>query len=240
MEYRVTTWAGEQRWIEIRGYVIADDEGLAIAMVGVSQNIIERKEAEEHRKLLSRELVHRVKNSLAMAQAVFTHSLKGASDLDDARRRVTGRIQAMAAAQDMLTQEEWSSAELRTVVTEALKPFPGYDVRLSGPRIVMDERGVSALTLTLYELATNSLKYGALSAVGGSVTITWAIGGPQLDHFTFRWHEAGGSVVTEPAKRGFGSTIIETVTASDLNGTAALSFVSAGLLYVIEAPLLKA
>jgi PAS domain S-box-containing protein len=237
VEYRVMTPRCERRWIEMRGYVLTDFDDAVTTLVGVSQNITERKEAEEHRKLLARELVHRVKNSLATAQAVFTHSLRGASDLSDARQKVTGRLQAMSAAQDMLTQEGWSSAELRMVVTEALKPFHSYDIRVGGPRIVLDERAVSALTLALYELATNSLKYGALGAEGGSVTISWEITGEASDRFTFHWSEMGGPPVAEPEKRGFGSRIIETVAAANMDGTAKLTFKRSGLLYKLEAPL---
>ena len=237
VEYRITTPKGERRWIEIRGYVITDFDDTVTTLVGVSQNITQRKEAEEHRKLLARELVHRVKNSLATAQAVFTHSLRGATDLGDAREKVIGRIRAMSAAQDMLTQEGWSSAELRMVVNEALRPFHSYDIRVGGPRIVLDERAVSALTLALYELATNSLKYGALSAEGGSVTISWEITGAENDRFTFHWSEMGGPPVREPEKRGFGSRIIETVTAANMHGAAKLTFERAGVLYELDAPL---
>ena len=237
LEYRVMTPKGERRWIEIRGYVITDFDDAVTTLVGVSQNITQRKEAEEHRKLLARELAHRVKNSLATAQAVFTHSLRGATDLADARRKVIGRIQAMSAAQDMLTREGWSSAELRMVVLEALRPFRSYDIRVGGPRIVLDERAVSALTLALYELATNSLKYGALSADDGSVTIAWEITGAANERFTFHWSEMGGPPVVEPEKRGFGSRIIEMVTAANMHGTAKLTFERAGLLYELDAPL---
>jgi len=237
VEYQVITPDGERRWIEIRGYVVTDVEEQATTIVGVSQNITSRKEAEEHRKVLARELVHRVKNSLATAQAVFTHSLKGATDMDDARRKVAGRIRAMSAAQDMLTQESWASMELKRVVTEALKAFRAYDLRISGPYLVLDERGVSALTLALYELATNSLKYGALLAEGGAIDISWKITGAARDRFRFRWQEIGGPPVAEPERRGFGSTIIETVTPSDMDGTAELVFHASGLIYELDAPL---
>ena len=106
-------------------------------MVGISQNITERKEAEEHRRMVSREMAHRVKNSLATAQAVFKHSLRGATDLDDARDKAMGRIQAMSAAQDLLTRESQNGADLRDVVEEALKPFRSFDIRIDGPKIAL-------------------------------------------------------------------------------------------------------
>ncbi|MCJ8140969.1 PAS domain-containing protein [Falsirhodobacter halotolerans] len=237
IEYRAFTPAGELRWIEVRGEVSADKDDLALTMLGVAQNVTERKEAEEHRKLLARELAHRVKNSLATVQAVVTHSLRHADDLKDALHRVTGRIQAMSAAQDTLTRDSATSADLRGVIEQVLEPFRTYDIRYGGPRIVLNERGVSALTLALYELATNSLKYGALSVEGGVVAINWEIAGPARDRFTFHWSEMNGPKVAPRTRQGFGSTIIEKVTAADLNGTTRLSFNPDGVLFELDAPI---
>ncbi|MDH2327996.1 PAS domain-containing protein [Cereibacter sp. SYSU M97828] len=237
VEYQVITPAGERRWVEIRGYVTPNVDGKNDLIVGVSQNITERKEAEWHRKVLARELMHRVKNSLATAQAVFNHSLRGATDLEDARRKVAGRIKAMSAAQEMLTQDNWSSMALDEVVKTALKAFRAYKFRINGPRIMLNERGVSALTLALYELATNSLKYGALSVEGGAVEIVWKITGLAQDRFQFNWRESGGPQVVEPSRRGFGSAIIEQITPTDMGGTATLVYDQTGLVYALEAPL---
>lgn len=236
VEYRLITPMGETRWVDWRGHVACDENDVPTLLVGVSQNITQRKEAEEYRKILARELVHRVKNSLATAQAIFTHSLKDATDLADAKRRAIGRIQAMSSAQDMLNQDGWTSADLRLVVEQALQPFRSYDIRIAGPRIVLDERGVSALSFALYELATNSLKYGALSAEKGSVTIAWTITDPALKRFKFHWSEMNGPTVVTPTRRGFGSTIIEEVTAIEMNGVARMMFNPGGLLFELDAP----
>lgn len=237
IEYRVTGADGDIRWIEIRGHVITAPDDPQITMVGISQNITERKEAEEHRRMVSRELAHRVKNSLATAQAVFKHSLRGATDLDDARDKAMGRIQAMSAAQDLLTRESQDGADLRDVVEEALKPFRSFDIRIDGPKIALQEKGVSAFILALYELATNSLKYGALSADAGSVTVRWRISDDDSDRFLFEWIEQGGPPISEPKRRGFGRSILEGLTPADLGGTATLSFEPTGVRYVLDAPL---
>ena len=224
VEYRVTAPDGSIRWVEIKGHIITAPDDPQITMVGISQNITERKEAEEHRRMVSREMAHRVKNSLATAQAVFKHSLRGATDLDDARDKAMGRIQAMSAAQDLLTRESQNGADLRDVVEEALKPFRSFDIRIDGPKIALQEKGVSAFLLALYELAPNSLKYGALSADAGSVTIRWQISSDDADRFLFEWIEQGGPFVSEPKRRGFGRSILEGLTPTDLGGTATLSF----------------
>ena len=237
VEYRVTAPDGSIRWVEIKGHIITAPDDPQITMVGISQNITERKEAEEHRRMVSREMAHRVKNSLATAQAVFKHSLRGATDLDDARDKAMGRIQAMSAAQDLLTRESQNGADLRDVVEEALKPFRSFDIRIDGPKIALQEKGVSAFILALYELATNSLKYGALSADAGSVTIRWQISSDDADRFLFEWIKQGGPPVSEPKRRGFGSSIVESLTPADLGGTATLSFKPTGVRYALDAPL---
>lgn len=237
IEYRVVTPEGDIRWIEMRGHLITGENDPQITMVGVSQNITERKQAEEHRRLLTRELAHRVKNSLATAQAVFNHSLRSASNLDEARSKAMGRIQAMRSAQDLLTREGQVSADLREVVEEALKPFHSFNIQIEGPAVFLTEKGVSAFILALYELATNSLKYGALSADTGSVTVAWSIPEEQPDHFRFIWSETGGPPVEPPEKRGFGTSIIENITPADLRGTARLVFEPTGVIYKLNAPL---
>ncbi|MDB6455018.1 PAS domain-containing protein [Falsirhodobacter sp. 20TX0035] len=237
IEYRIHTPTGERRWIDCRGEVSSDKGDVALTMVGVCQDITERKEAEEHRKLLARELAHRVKNTLATVKAVVVHSLKNSVDMKDALERVSGRIQAMSAAQDTLTNDSLTSADLRGVIEQVLEPFKTYDIRYDGPRLVLDERGVSALTLALFELATNSLKYGALSVEGGSVSISWEIVGEDRDRFIFHWSEMGGPKVKPRTRQGFGSTIIERVAAADMNGTARLLFEPAGVEFKLEAPI---
>ncbi|MBX9461652.1 MAG: PAS domain S-box protein [Aquamicrobium sp.] len=237
VECRVRTPDGDRRWIEIRGQMVSTGDGASPIMTGITQDITERKEAEEHRKLLARELNHRVKNTLATVQSVFAQSLRSAKNLDEARAIAFGRIQAMSTAQDILTQEGWSSADLRTVVAEALTPFNGADIRFGGPRVVLTEQAVSAFSLALHELATNASKYGALSASGGSVTIHWEIERNGHRTLRFYWSEMGGPEVREPATRGFGSKLIEGVLATALGGSAAMTFRSSGLLFEVEAAL---
>ncbi len=236
IEYRIKTPSGEIRWVEVRGQISRDLTEVPSIMSGVSMEITERKEAEEHRKLLSRELNHRVKNMLATAQSVFTQSLRSAKDLEEAQHIAIGRIHSLATAQDLLTQEGWSSATLGDVVERSLAPFDGADFRIAGPRVLLGARAVSTLSLTIHELATNSIKYGALSRDAGSVTITWQLvpGDPEM--LEFHWSEMGGPPVTSPSRRGFGSRVVENLASAELGGTAKLDFRPGGILYELAAP----
>ena len=237
IECRLKTPSQESRWVEMRGQVSRDLVDEAVLMSGVALDITARKDAEEHRKLLARELSHRVKNSLATAQAVFLQSLRSAETLKDVEERAMGRVQALSRAQDALTQEGWSTATLREVVDMSLVPFQNGQIRIAGPRLVLGAKAVSTLTLALHELATNSLKYGALSREQGSVTIAWTIEAEDGPHVRFHWSEMGGPTVTEPKRRGFGSRVIEDTVKAEMQGAAQLEFHPAGVRYEIFAPL---
>ncbi|WP_342068313.1 PAS domain-containing protein [Devosia lucknowensis] len=236
IEYRIRTPDGELRWVEVRGQVNRDLTDTPSIMSGVSMEITERKEAEEHRKLLSRELNHRVKNMLATAQSVFVQSLRSAKSLDDAQQIAVGRIHSLATAQDLLTQEGWSSATLSDVVERSLAPFEGADFRIAGPRVLLGAKAVSTLSLTIHELATNSIKYGALSSEDGSVTITWDLLPGETETLRFHWSEMGGPPVLPPQRRGFGSRVIENIASAELGGTAQVDFRPGGILYELKAP----
>lgn len=237
VECRLRTASHETRWVELRGQISQDLLDEASIMSGVCLDITARREAEEHRKLLSRELSHRVKNSLATAQAVFMQSIKSASTLAEAQDLALGRVQALAGAQDLLTQEGWSSATLRDVVDRSLGPFRNGNVRVAGPRLMLGAKAVSTLSLALHELGTNSTKYGALSSEGGSVTIEWSIEPGDEPTLHFYWSEMDGPPVTPPSRRGFGSRVIEQMVSAELQGSATLDFRPDGVQYEIHARL---
>ncbi|HEY8576865.1 MAG TPA: PAS domain-containing protein [Devosia sp.] len=237
VECLIRTPQHERRWVELRGQVTPGLLDTAPIMTGVAIDITERKEAEEHRKLLARELSHRVKNSLATAQAVFLQSIRSADSLEDAQRRAVGRVQALAGAQDLLTQEGWSSATLRDVVDKSLLPFGSETIRVAGPRVMLGAKAVSTLSLALHELATNSTKYGALSVAGGSVTVTWTLESGDPGTLRFYWSEMDGPAVAPPKRRGFGTRIVETTVQAELKGEAKLDFRPDGVKYEIIAPL---
>lgn len=238
IEYRIKTPAGEMRWIEVRGQVSADITDQPRGMAGISLDITARKEAEEHRKLLARELNHRVKNSLATAQSVFAQSMRSAKTLEEAQEIAFGRMQALSMAQDLLTQDGFSAAQLEDVVSSAIRPFDGGAFRLGGPRVVLGARSVSAFALALHELATNASKYGALSTANGEITIVWALEDTDKGQILrFQWSEQGGPPVRKPERRGFGTRIIEGALAAEINGTASIDFRADGIAFEAVAPL---
>lgn len=241
VEYRILTAAGEERWVQIRGQADYRADGTPLSMLGVSQDITDRKRAEEHRTLLANELSHRVKNSLAMVQAIIAQTLRKAVSLEEAGETLEARIQAMAAANDLLVNERFESASIRDLLGRTLAPFgisDGQHFRLSGPEVRLPPKIAVALALGLHELATNAAKYGALSQAGGTVELTWEIvDGWRPHRLHISWVESGGPAVAPPSGTGFGTRLIERVMAREIDGSAKIDYRPDGVVFTAIAPL---
>ncbi|HEV7286562.1 MAG TPA: HWE histidine kinase domain-containing protein, partial [Kaistia sp.] len=210
VEYRIKTPSGEIRWMEVRGQTKFSADGRAISMAGVSLDISDRKTAESHRDLLTKEMAHRVKNTMATVQSIVNQSLKGAEIPADVSATISRRLQALAGAHDVLTTRGWEQAELADIVRTAVAPFDTESasrIHFGGDSVVLSARAATAIALALHELATNAVKYGALSTAKGVVTINWHLEGDELEMV---WAEIGGPRVQPPKRKGFGSRMIET------------------------------
>lgn len=217
---------------------LRDAGGQVTGLVGVSVEITERKRAEERLRLVIHELNHRVKNTLATVQAIASQTLRGTDA--GVRQAFEDRLIALSSAHDLLTREAWLGAELADVVAAALTPHGWPDparFRVSGPPVRLQPRAAVNLAMGLHELATNALKYGALSAREGEVEIRWGIKGSEAPRFRLTWTERGGPVATAPTRRGFGTKLVERSLARDLGGTARITFAPEGVTCTVEAPL---
>jgi PAS domain S-box-containing protein len=235
-EHRVRHRDGSYRWARSRAFPRRDPKGRIRLWYGTTEDIHERKVAEEHQRLLINELNHRVKNNLATVQAIALQTLKGDIPLAEARARFEARLMALSRAHNLLTEQNWGGASLKRVVvdaTEHLAAEPGR-FTIAGDPLRLSPRAALALALALHELGTNAAKYGALSVEGGEVAIAWQIGGGRL---ALEWKEKGGPPVAEPRQRGFGSRLIERGLEADLGGGARLVFEPDGLRCVVDASL---
>ncbi|MCB1500909.1 MAG: PAS domain-containing protein [Bauldia sp.] len=208
-EYRVRQPSGDYIWVGRQGTVLNDAQGRPSRVVGAVHDITRRKQFEAQLETLARESTHRVKNLLAIVQAIVSQTLRKASDIDSASLAIRQRLMAIAATQTALTNGTVAESDLDTLVRSALElhtQTPGR-VRIAGPNVVIDGKTALGLTLVLHELGTNAVKYGALSREGGHVDIAWTIeaGGRHAD---LSWRESGGPRVTAPARQGFGSHLI--------------------------------
>jgi PAS domain S-box-containing protein len=236
VEHRVRRQDGSYRWARSRAFPRRSAEGRISLWYGATEDIHERKVAEQHQRLLIHELNHRVKNTLATVQAIAFQTLKGDIPLDEARNRFEARLMALSRAHNLLTEQNWGRASLERVVRDATEHLAGErnGFEVGGPTLWLAPRAALALALALHELGTNAAKYGALSCEGGRVTIGWHVEG---DTLRLDWKEQGGPAVRQPGRRGFGSRLIEKGLQADLGGGARLLFERDGLRCAIEASL---
>jgi len=194
-----------------------------------------RQEAEEQKDLLLNEVKHRAKNTLATAQAIATQTFRHATP--EEMTSFAARLQALGAAHDLLSQENWSHASLRAMARRALEPYlEGDDRRISieGPDAWLDASKSLAMTMVFHELATNAAKYGSLSTETGTIEITWeTMQGSPRPRLRLQWREVGGPRVTPPRRKGFGSLLIERGLDRE-GGKASFEFAPEGLVCSFE------
>ena len=239
IEYRILTPDDEQRWVAAQGEIQYRTDGSQFAMSGFTTDISERKFAEEHRAVLARELSHRVKNTLATVGAVVAQTLRESPDMKTAAAAVQGRIAAMASAHDLLIFDEVEGAGIGDIVKSVLLPFidrDGERFTIQGPTLRLSPQITLALSMALYELATNAIKYGALSTPEGRVKIVWSLdrsSEKRLLHFS--WSESGGPSVQPPTRSGFGTRMIERVLQSYIEGSSKIDFLPQGVRFELSA-----
>ncbi|WP_428391395.1 chemotaxis protein CheB [Lichenicoccus sp.] len=197
------------------------------------EDITERKRAAAHQEMLVGELNHRVKNVLATVQAIMSQTLRRSGSLDDFAAAFEGRLHALAQAHNLLVQKEWVGAEIGDIVTSILAPYQTHDtsrIETEGARLGVRPQVGVALMMVLHELATNAVKYGALSVPGGKLTVRWHRHGEgPAERLHVKWSESGGPKVRPPSRQGFGTRLIERSTAHELGGAAHLDYLEEGL-----------
>lgn len=189
------------------------------------------------RDSLTRELNHRVKNTLANVLSIAALTRRRAKDIDDFTDSLTARIRALSATHDILSRSDWRHAALGDIVRAELAPYmdggESY-VEMSGPEIKLAPNDAMSLGLAIHELATNAAKYGALSNCEGRIHINWHLLSPTL--VEMHWREEGGPAVSEPDKRGFGRDLIEKIVAHELRSEVELKFDPAGVECTLKIP----
>jgi two-component sensor histidine kinase len=179
------------------------------------------------------EVHHRLKNTLSLVQAIAHGTFKSTAASEELTAFVA-RLQALASAQDVLIRSKWDSADVREVISRAIKPMPQSRMSLDGPTALLRPDGALALALAIHELCTNAAKYGAFATRKGRVDVQWVIDGPMLN---LQWQESGGGPVTPPTQRGFGSRILKRMIEGQADGSVEKNFAPDGLLCRIRLPL---
>lgn len=201
-----------------------------------------QQQDQAHLRLLINELNHRVKNTLATVQSLVAQTLRSADVSTRTRDALTSRIVALSKAHDVLTNEQWAGADLAEIAGQAAQPFRlglGEErILMRGPHVRVPPKTAIAMALALHELATNAVKYGALSASGGRVEFTWRLSGRAASRELIAvWRELDGPRVSPPTRAGFGTRLIARGLAADLNGEVTIHYPAEGVVCTIRARL---
>lgn len=228
------------RWYDIKIDPWRDDGGGIIGVNCVSVDITDRRQTTEHLRVLLRELAHRSKNLMAVIQSIASQTARGVPSVDQFVARFSGRLQSLARAHDIITEEEWRGAtlhELARAQVALYADWPSSRVSVEGPHIFLSPNAAQHIGLALHELATNAIRYGALSGRGGHVEISWERSeGADGRGVTLYWKEYGGPAVTKPGPTSFGRLMLEEIVPAAVGGKAELNFYPEGVSYRLSAP----
>lgn len=228
---------GSRLWLRIVGRPVYDAAGERIGASVALIDIDAEKQLQETQRLLIGELNHRVKNAFAVVAAVVSQSLRRANVEREVRQSIEERLNAFSLAHSALMSSNWGDAMFVGVARDILERMAPGRYSLNGPDVALPARHALSLSMAFYELATNALKYGALSTMDGKVDLSWSITrneeGPRLQ---VDWRELGGPSVVASERKGFGSFVIERAIAMDTGGRVGLDFNPDGIHWHLDMP----
>src|SRR5215467_821859 len=233
-ERMIRTKDGRERlWSFVSSALPANPDGRRL-FLSIAQDVTDQKAHEEQIHLLMSEINHRAKNMLSLVQAIARQTM--AREPEDFIERFTDRIQALAANPDLLVRNEWQGVDIEDLVRAQLAHLADLvrsRIEVFGPKLRLNAAAAQAIVLTLHELATNAGKYGALSIDTGRVDVGWRLDG---DIFAMSWTENKGPPVSQPKRRGFGSTVVDPMVRQTVNGEVQLDFIPSGVVWNLSCP----
>lgn len=223
----------ERRVLDFLIHPIRDNDGAVSGTFIQALDVTERADAETEQRLLQQELGHRMKNQLAMVQAIANQTLRLAGDMESARTALNARIAVLARAHDLLLYGKASQAMVDTIVREVVSLHDGElgsRFKLDGPQVPIGPRPSLSLSLLLHELSTNAVKYGALASDRGTVSIRWGMEpGAHGPVFFLEWREAGGPKVVPPVRQGTGTRLLHTGIAGGPSSSVTIEYAPEGV-----------
>ena len=222
-------------WSEDDLKSLSDVAEIVMSEIGLRREIVQRRQAEHNQELLIAELHHRVKNTLATAQALVQLNLAASPTLASFRDTIGGRLESLAKTHTLLTDKRWHAINFRDILKSELAPYEqNQRVSFEGPDFDLEAEVATTIGMVIHELTTNAAKYGALTVSSGEIEIRWTADskddGAEAT-IALVWRESGGPPVDQPASKGFGSTLIERLIVRQFGGTAKFQFATGGLLF---------
>jgi len=222
------------RWLETRNLISYDESGGVLSIIGVSIDITERKQAEDHKALLVSELDHRVKNTLSCVAAIAEQTRAASNSMDEFLEVLRGRIRSLANTHALLSLNRWRGVDLAELVRSELAPcMRDGNTLIDGPATDVSADSVQTLAIVLHELSTNSAKYGAFSNDTGRVSVCWHW---SCDGLVLEWCETGGPPVLAPSVPGYGASVICDLIPYELGGTVDYVLAADGVRCKLEIP----
>ena len=238
-QYRALDRQGLYRWLLVQAEPLRDSEGRIERWLGTATDVDDMKRVEADKERLTEELNHRVRNNMAVIQALALQAFPDAGA--QPRTKFVGRIQAISRVHEVLTERSWRRTRLRDVIEAALTGCAATErVDIFGPPVTIEPKQAVAVGLAAHELCLNAVTHGALSAPGGEVTVRWSVeeckaGGEPMLHLL--WIEKNGPAVPRPPRRGLGRHLIEGSLAAEFSGEASVDFRPEGIVFSFTAPL---
>ncbi len=242
LEFRILRRSdGAERWIALHGRRLGPDrisEG-GPELVGMARDVTTRMQRESHLQLLMREVTHRSKNLLAIIQAMARQTVTDSLTAAEFEAKFSLRLKGLAISHDLLAARDWHGAPIGDLVRwhigSALESAVGR-VTTQGPQLFLRPEAAQNLGLAINELASNAVRFGALSGPAGQVAIDWSLEGTETRRLRINWRESGGPEVRPPSHRGFGHKVMDRLAARALDGKVDLSFPASGLQWSLSIP----
>ncbi len=236
----VLTADDDPRWYDLTVEPLRAVDGNIVGITSAAVDITHRKQSERLLEMLLREVTHRSKNLLAICQAIVRHSAPRTTAGRAYSAQLGGRLHALAISHDLLVEENWHGVELARLIYAQFGQHAdriGKQIEIGGPEITLRPNGVDSLGLVVHELIENAVRYGALSAAGGKVSVRWRmISSGDEKQLQLVWQESGGPPVMEPAGSGFGRVLLEDALGVSLRGDVKLEFLPDGVRCEIRLP----
>jgi len=233
---------GQYRWFQTRATPVRDEGGTVVEWLGTSTDVDKLRRMEQHQRLLLAELQHRVRNTLSVIRSIIRRTVQASESLDDLAMHLDGRIDAFSRVQAAVTRNPELGIDLAQLVADELLAYSareGKQVQIEGPEIALRPKAAETMALAIHELATNAIKFGALSQPQGRVEVGWQADlAGEAPRLLFGWRESGVPVAAAaPERRGFGTELFERTLPYELSAEVEQSFTPEGFSCTISLPL---